>query len=105
MSHDGESIQPYLENELSSKQIVPFLKNQDIPLTEGLITDVVDDPNDEIEINVVSTEPFNKDEDDLIMKNVLKHGQKWEVIARFVRGRTPTMIKNRFNSCFKKKMN
>ena len=74
-------------------------------MVDNLITDVVDNPDEEIEIEIISNEPFSKEEDEMILKNVLKYGTKWECIAKLIRHRTPTMIKNRFNTHIKKNIN
>ena len=53
----------------------------------------------------LTTIVFSKEEDEMILKNVLKYGTKWECIAKLIRHRTPTMIKNRFNTHIKKNIN
>ena len=104
LHHQGNSIQAYLENELSSKQIVPFFPNQDVTLIDDLITDIVEAQEDEVNFEVLTDEPFSKDDDELILKHFLKFGPKWEVIAKQGFKRTPDAIKNRFNSSIKKQL-
>ena len=48
---------------------------------------------------------FKQEEDEKILKYCAKFGRKWTKIASYFTGRTGDMIKNRFYSCIRKKIN
>jgi len=48
---------------------------------------------------------FTKEEDEKILMYYTRFGRRWTKIASFFNGRTGDMIKNRFYSCIRKKIN
>ena len=45
------------------------------------------------------------EEDQMIAKRIIEIGHKWEIIAKYLPGRSGIQVKNRFNSFLKKKLN
>ena len=45
---------------------------------------------------------FTKEEDNIICRNVKEIGKNWEIIAKFLPGRTPISIYNRYNAILEK---
>lgn len=50
----------------------------------------------------INHEPFNSDEDFMIIKKFKEIGKKWSEISKFLPGRPENMIKNRFHSYLKR---
>lgn len=47
---------------------------------------------------------FSTKEDELLISLFKKHGCKWATISKYMDHRTPDMVKNRFHSCLKKRL-
>jgi hypothetical protein len=52
----------------------------------------------------VRKDPFSQEEDEIIATKQAALGSKWAAIARFLPGRTDTLVKNRWNSSLKKRI-
>ena len=52
----------------------------------------------------VKKEKFSLEEDKNLRELYLKYGSKWTKISKYIDGRTPEMIKNRFYSFWKSKI-
>jgi hypothetical protein len=49
----------------------------------------------------INKDPFTKSEDELILKYYAKKGPQWKKLSLLLKGRTPTSVKNRFNTKLK----
>ena len=52
----------------------------------------------------ISSSPWTSNEDAMIFDCIMKYGNKWSIISKFIPGRTDNAIKNRYNSSISKRI-
>ena len=53
----------------------------------------------------INKEPWTEEEDEIIISKQKDLGNKWSHICKFLQGRTDNMVKNRWNSTLRRKLN
>ena len=99
--NDGASIQPYLRKELYKQN---YICTQ--PPNQELIINVFSDRQEPVleeSVNPKNSAPFTKEEDKLLISEVLRIGPKYTQIAKKFHNRSAVDLKNRHNLLVDKK--